>query len=59
MAARCSRSAQSWGRDMKRSLPTGRTGQLLALGLTSLALAMLWLGVIMPLIDWHSDRAAA
>jgi hypothetical protein len=44
---------------MKRSLPTGRTGQLLAFGLTSLALAMLWLGVIMPLIDWHSDRAAA
>jgi general secretion pathway protein M len=43
---------------MKHSLPTGRTGQLLALGLTSLALATLWLGVVMPLIEWHADRAA-
>jgi general secretion pathway protein M len=44
---------------MKHSLPTGRTGRLLALGLTSLALAVLWLGIVMPLIDWHSDRAEA
>jgi hypothetical protein len=44
---------------MKHSLPTGRTGRLLALGLTALALAVLWLGIVMPLIDWHSDRAEA
>ena len=44
---------------MKRSLPTGRTGQLLALGLTCLAFAALWLGVVMPLIDWHGDRTEA
>ena len=44
---------------MKHSLPTGRTGRLLALGLTSLALAVLWLGIVMPLIAWHSDRTEA
>jgi general secretion pathway protein M len=44
---------------MKRSLPTGRAGQLLALGLTSLALAALWLGVVMPLIGWHGELAEA
>ena len=44
---------------MKRSLPKGRTGQLLALGLTLLAFALLWLGIVMPLIDWHTERAAA
>ena len=44
---------------MKNSFPTGRTGRLLALGLTSLALAVLWLGIVMPLIDWHSDRTEA
>lgn len=44
---------------MKHSLPTGRTGRLLALGLTSLALTVLWLGIVMPLIAWHSDRTEA
>jgi general secretion pathway protein M len=43
---------------MLRALPTGRTGQLLALALTVLALASLWLGVAAPLIDWHGERAA-
>jgi len=44
---------------MKRSLPTGRTGQMLALGLTlALPLAM-WLGAIGPLLAWHADRAEA
>ena len=46
-------------KQLKHSLPTGRTGQLLALGVTSVALAVLWLGVVMPLIEWHGDRAAA
>jgi hypothetical protein len=44
---------------MKLTLPTGRTGQLVALGLPVLALATLWLGVAMPLIEWHDDRDAA
>jgi hypothetical protein len=43
----------------KRSLPTGRPGQMLALGVTLLAFAMLWLGVVMPVVEWHGDRAAA
>jgi general secretion pathway protein M len=41
------------------ALPTGRNGQFLALGLTLLALALLWVSVAMPLIEWHSDRAEA
>jgi general secretion pathway protein M len=44
---------------MTRSLPTGRAGQLLALGLTSLVLAVFWLGVVAPLIEWHGERAEA
>jgi hypothetical protein len=40
-------------------LPTGRNGQLLALGLTILVLAAFWLGVVMPVIDWHGERAEA
>lgn len=44
---------------MEPSLPTGRTGQMLALGLTALVLAAVWLGVAMPLLEWHSERAEA
>lgn len=44
---------------MKLSLPSGPTGQLLALGLPVLTVTALWLGVAMPLIDWRDDRAAA
>ena len=44
---------------MKPSLPTGRNGQLLALGLTALGLAALWLGIASPLIAWHGERAEA
>jgi hypothetical protein len=44
---------------MTPALPTGRNGQLLALGLTILVLAVLWLGVVMPVIDWHGERADA
>src|ERR1700720_2563439 len=61
MAAGCYRSAPNWDRDMKhmkRKLP-GRKGQLLAVGLTALAFAILWLGVVMPMIGWHDDRAEA
>lgn len=42
---------------MAPALPTGRNGQLLALGLTILVLAAFWLGVVMPVIDWHGERA--
>jgi hypothetical protein len=44
---------------MKLTLPTGRTGQLLALGLPALAIGAFWLGVALPLIEWHDDRDAA
>jgi general secretion pathway protein M len=44
---------------MAVALPTGRSGQLAALGLTVLVLAVLWLGVAQPLIDWHGERAEA
>jgi hypothetical protein len=44
---------------MTHALPTGRKGQLLALGLTTLVLAVFWLGVVMPVIDWHGERADA
>ena len=43
---------------MHRALPTGRTGQLLALALSLLVLASLWLGVAAPLLEWHGERAA-
>jgi Type II secretion system (T2SS), protein M subtype b len=44
---------------MKLNLPTGRPGQLAALGLPVLAIAALWLGVAAPLVEWHDDRDAA
>src|SRR6476620_885307 len=59
MASRCTRSVPIWRPEMNPALPTGRKGQLLALGLTTLVLAVLWLGVVMPVIDWHGERAEA
>lgn len=44
---------------MKRQLPTGRVGQLSALGLSILTVMALWLGVVAPLMDWHDLRAEA
>jgi len=44
---------------MRYSLPTGRMGQLLALGLTLLAPVVFGLGVVVPLFDWHGERANA
>lgn len=43
---------------MTGSLPSGRAGQAAALGLTLLALGLLWLGAARPLLDWYEDRAA-
>jgi hypothetical protein len=37
--------------------PTGLTGRLLAMTITILGAALLWLGVIAPLRDWYDDRA--
>ncbi len=39
------------------SLPTGRRGQALAVGLTLLVVAVLWLGAIAPALDWFGARA--
>jgi general secretion pathway protein M len=40
-------------------LPTGRTGQALALLLLACTAAVIWLGVAAPLLDWHAERADA
>jgi general secretion pathway protein M len=44
---------------MPRPLPTGRAGQVLALGLTVLVLAVAWLGFVTPLVGWYNQRADA
>jgi general secretion pathway protein M len=41
------------------SLPTGRSGQLLALGLLALAGAFVYVLVVAPLFDWYAERGAA
>jgi general secretion pathway protein M len=38
-------------------LPEGRRGQLLALALLAVGLAVLWVGVASPLLDWYGERA--
>jgi general secretion pathway protein M len=42
---------------LPEELPDGRRGRLLALGLAAVALAVLWLTIITPLLDWYSARA--
>src|ERR1700712_473134 len=44
---------------MRLSLPAGRTGRSLALGLPILTIAALWFGVATPLIEWPGDRTAS
>ncbi|HTZ70830.1 MAG TPA: type II secretion system protein GspM [Acetobacteraceae bacterium] len=39
-------------------LPTGRNGRLLAVGLLIMALLVVWIGVVAPVVDWYSARAA-
>ncbi len=38
-------------------LPTGRSGQMLALGLLAVLLAVLAVGVVAPLLGWYGERA--
>ena len=41
------------------ALPTGRTGQALAVGLLAVVAVLVWLVVAAPLAAWHADRAEA
>jgi general secretion pathway protein M len=38
------------------SLPEGRRGQAWALGMTAVALALLWFGAVAPALAWFADR---
>ncbi len=38
------------------ALPTGRRGQMLALGLTLVAIAVVWIGLVGPALGWYQDR---
>ena len=42
---------------MSENLPNGRRGQLLAIGLTIVCLAALWVAVVSPLMSWYDARA--
>ncbi len=42
---------------MTLDLPTGPRGRLLALGLTVLALLLVWFGIVGPVLAWYSARA--
>ncbi len=41
---------------MTLDLPTGPRGRVLALGLTVLALLLVWFGIIGPVLAWYSGR---
>jgi general secretion pathway protein M len=41
------------------TLPEGRAGQALAVAITLLAMAVLWLSAVSPVIGWYGSRAAA
>ncbi len=42
---------------MRIALPTGRKGQLLALAMTVVAVALFWWGAVQPLSDWYTEQA--
>ena len=42
---------------MSEYLPTGRRGQLLAVGLTVICIAALWVAMVSPLLSWYETRA--
>ncbi len=39
------------------TLPTGRAGRMLALGITLIVVLAAWFAVAAPLLDWHAERA--
>ncbi len=39
------------------TLPTGRAGRMLALGITLIVALAAWFAVASPLLDWHAERA--
>lgn len=42
---------------MNAALPTGRPGQLLAVALALTVVALIWLALVSPLLDWYGERA--
>jgi general secretion pathway protein M len=42
---------------MEATLPTGRSGRLLALGITGIALALVWLILVAPILGLYGDQA--
>jgi general secretion pathway protein M len=44
---------------MSIALPTGRRGQIYAVGALVVLLLMLWLGVVAPLLGWYAARTDA
>lgn len=44
---------------MTRALPSGRMGQLLAVAMTALVPAAVIAGFVVPLVEWHGERAMA
>jgi hypothetical protein len=59
MAARCSLFVPIWGPEMGNALPTGTRGRLLAVAITLLGVAVVWLAITSPLMQWHAERADA
>ena len=41
---------------MSSSLSTGTPGRILALALAAMVLALAWIGVALPLLEWHGER---
>ncbi len=39
------------------TLPTGRRGQAVALGITAIALAIAWFGLLSPVLGWYAGRS--
>lgn len=41
---------------LKAELPTGRRGNILAVGFTLVVIALLWISLLSPAFDWYSQR---
>ena len=42
---------------MNATLPTGRRGQVIAVALTILVVALVWIAIVNPLTGWYNQRA--